>query len=88
MIPVLSQIIFKPFPSPETSESGLFIPETAREINNKGTIVGVGAGTSKKPMRLKEGMVCYRTCDWGTGFVSNGEIYFLMDEAAIIAIDG
>lgn len=87
MKPILSQVIFKPFISEEITESGMFVPETAREISNKGAIVAVGTGTKNKPMRLKEGMVVYRTKDWGMGFSFNGEIYFLMDEAAIIAIE-
>lgn len=87
MKPILNQIIFKPFPSEEITESGFYVPENARQINNKGTIVSVGEGTKKRPMRLKEGMVGYRVKDWGLGFNMNGEIYFLMDEAAIIAIE-
>lgn len=87
MIPILSQVIFKPFPSEEITESGFIVPENAREINNKGTIVSVGKGIPNKPMRLKEGDICYRTKDWGLGFTMNNEIYFLMDEAAIIAIE-
>lgn len=87
MKPVLSQVLFKPFPSEDVTESGLFIPENARSISNKGTIVATGNGTKDKPMRLKVDDVVYRTKDWGTGFTLDGEIYFLMDEAAIIALD-
>ena len=87
MKPVLSQVLFKPFPSPEQTESGIFVPENARPISNKGTIVAVGNGTKEYPMRLKVGDVAFRTKDWGTGFTMNGEVYFLMDEKAIIAID-
>jgi len=87
MKPILSQVLFKPFPSPEQTESGIFVPENARAISNKGTIEAVGGGTKDKPMRLKVGMTAYRTKDWGIGFTMNGEVYFLMDEKAIIAID-
>lgn len=85
MKPVKSQVVFKPFPSPEQTESGIFVPENARPINNRGTIVAVGNGTKEKPMRLKVDDVVYRVQNWGEGFILNGEIYFLMDEAAIIA---
>jgi chaperonin GroES len=87
MKPVLSQILFKPFPSPEQTESGLFVPENARPVNNKGTIVAVGNGTKEKPMRLKVGDVGYRVQNWGEGFIMDGEIYFLMDASAIIATE-
>lgn len=87
MIPVKSQIVFKPLPSSEKTDSGLFIPETARQISNKGIIVSVGNGTTKRPMRLKEGMTAYRVASWGEGFVIDGEIYFLMEQDAILAIE-
>ena len=87
MKPVLSQILFKPFPSPEQTESGLFVPENARPVNNKGTITAVGNGTKEKPMRLKVGDVAYRVQNWGEGFIMDGEVYFLMDASAIIATE-
>ncbi|MES2382401.1 MAG: co-chaperone GroES family protein [Bacteroidota bacterium] len=87
MKPILNQIIFKPLPSDELTEGGLFVPENCREINNKGTIVNVGEGTKNKPMRLKEGITVHRVKDWGLGFTINNELYFLMDESAIIAIE-
>lgn len=87
MIPIKNEILFKPLPSEEYTLSGLYVPETAREINNKGTIVKVGSGTKEKPMRLKEGMVAYRVLNWGQEVMINNELYFLMDEGAILAVD-
>lgn len=87
MNPIRTQIVFKPLPSDEKSDSGFFIPENARSINNKGIIVKVGAGTSKTPMRLKEGVVAYRVKDWGEPFIEKDELYFLMDESAILATE-
>lgn len=85
MQPILNQIIFKPFPSNETTVGGIIVPDSAKEINNKGTIVAVGNGTKKTPMRLKVGQVGYRVLNWGDGFTLDGELYFLMDQKAIIA---
>lgn len=85
MQPVRNQILFKPLPADEISLQGLFIPENAREVNNKGVIVKVGKGLPKRPMKLKEGDVCYRVKDWGEPLIANGELYFLMDENAILA---
>lgn len=87
MTPKGNNILFKPFASPEFSENGLLIPETARQPNNKGTIVKVGEGTKKQPMRLKEGMVGYRVKNWGEPIIIDNEIYYLMDERAIIAVE-
>ncbi|NBU53772.1 MAG: co-chaperone GroES [Alphaproteobacteria bacterium] len=85
--PVKSQILFKPLKSPEVSESGLFIPENARAVNNVGKIVAVGKGTKEKPMKLKAGQIAHRVQGWGTEVLVNGELHFLMDEAAIIALE-
>lgn len=82
-----NQVLFLPHPSDEYTESGFYVPETAREINNKGTIVLAGGGTSKKPMRLTVGMTVYRTKDWGVPLSIDGQLHFLMDEQAIIAIE-
>ncbi len=87
MQPILNQIIFKPLPTPEMTENGIFIPESAREINNKGTIVAVGNGTKKTPMKLKAGQIGYRVLNWGDGFTLDGELYFLMDQKAIIGVE-
>lgn len=85
--PILNQILFKPLPSDEISEGGLFIPETARAISDKGIIVKVGNGTAKKPMSLKEGMVGYRVKGWGQEIMIDNELHFLMDEGAILATE-
>lgn len=87
MQPILNQILFKPLPPKELSEGGLFVPDAFKAIRDKGTIVAVGNGTAKKPMHLKEGMVGYRVKGWGQEVVIDGELYFLMDEAAIIATE-
>lgn len=87
MQPIKNNVLFKPFPSNEVSSTGLIIPENIREINNKGTVVKVGNGTAARPMRLKEGMIGYRVKDWGTEIIIDNELYFLMDEQAILSTE-
>ncbi len=87
MQPILNQIIFKPFPIADTTTGGIYVPDSAKEINNKGTIVAVGNGSNKTPMRLKVGQIGYRVQSWGDGFTLDGELYFLMDQKAIIAVE-
>ena len=82
-----NKILFRPLPSNEVSQAGLYIPENAREISNKGIIVKTGAGTDKKLMRLKEGTVAYRVKDWGNEVEIDGQLHFIMDEQAIIATE-
>lgn len=87
MTPIRNQILFKPHPSEEVSLGGIYVPENAREVNNKGTIVKVGNGISGRPMALVPGTVGYRVKDWGTEIMIDGELHFLMDDKAIIAIE-
>lgn len=87
MQPVLNQILFKPFASDETSELGLFIPDNAREPNDRGVICMVGNGTSKRPMNLKKGQIAHRVHAWGEPIWVNNELHFIMDAKAIIAVE-
>lgn len=85
--PIGNQILFKPLVGNNITDTGLFIPSTAMEISNKGILVKVGKGTVKRPMKLKEGQIAYRVKNWGEQVVIENEIYFLMDESAILATE-
>lgn len=84
--PILQNIIVKPFKSEEVSDGGIFVPESYRSVNNKVMVVATGNGTIKKPMRLKEGDIGFRVKDWGEPMIIDGELHYLMDQAAIIAL--
>lgn len=87
MTPIRSQVLVKPFPSDEISEFGIIVPESARTPSNKVTIVKVGNGTKDKPMKLKSGQTGFRVKDWGCEVLVNGELHFIMDQDAILAIE-
>lgn len=80
-------ILFKPFPPLEKTEGGLFVPDSCKEENNKGTIVAVGRGTVKKPMRLKVGDVGFRVKEWGEPLQKDGETFYIMSQDAILALE-
>lgn len=85
MQPIKTNILCKPFPSDEVSESGIIVPESYRKPSNKMLVVEVGNGTKEKPMKLKEGDIGFRVKDHGTEVLINGELHFLMDQSVIIA---
>ncbi len=87
MTPIRNEILFKPFPANEFTNGGIFVPLSAREISDKGTIIKIGRGTEKKPMKLKVGMIAHRVKNRGTQVIIDNEIYFLMDASAILAIE-
>lgn len=87
MKPIRTQILAKPYPSDEISEGGIFVPESARTPSNKLKIVAVGNGTKDKPMKLRAGQTGYRVKDWGCEVLVNGELHFIMDQDAILAVE-
>ena len=85
MQPVRNIILTKPFPPDEISEGGIFVPESARQENNKMRVIAVGNGTKERKMIFNPGDVVYRVKDWGTPVDIDGERYYLMDQNGIIA---
>lgn len=87
MKPTLNKVLFKPFPSDEISEGGIFVPDSFKEISNRGVISSVGNGTKERPMKLKAGMVVHRVKSWGQEVMIDDELHFLMEDKAILAIE-
>jgi co-chaperonin GroES (HSP10) len=83
MKPIHKKILFRSFKGSETTEGGLFIPDSVRKLSNKGEIVEVGEGVTK----VKKGDIGFRVKDWGEEFVVNNEPHFLMEETAILALE-
>jgi chaperonin GroES len=86
MKPIRNNILFRPFEGDDISEGGIFIPDTARKLSNKGEIVEIGEGTKERPMKFKKGDKAIRVKDWGTEVEKNGIKYFLMEDKAILAL--
>jgi chaperonin GroES len=83
--PIRDNILVKPFDADNISEGGIIVPDSAKKPSNKVMIVAVGNGTGKKPMKLKPGMVGYRTKDWGLEVIWDNELHYLMNDEAILA---
>ena len=83
IVPIRKQLLFKPFPSNDTTDSGFFIPESCQKPSNKGTVISVG----NMVKNVRAGEVVYRTKDWGQIIEENGVTYYIMDEDSIKAID-
>lgn len=87
MQPIRNQILVKPFPSDSITEGGLIVPDSVKKPSNKVTVIKVGNGTKEKPMRLKAGDVGHRVKDWGLEILIEGELHYIMDSDAIIALN-
>lgn len=84
--PVGQNVLVKPFPVDGVSAGGIYVPDSAKEDSNKVLIVAVGNGTSKNPMRFKEGDIAFRVKDnFLSEIVINGEKHFLMPQSYLLA---
>ena len=85
--PIRNNVLIKPFAGKEITDGGLIIPENLRTPSNKGIVSAVGNGSKGRPMRLNVGEIDFKVKDWGTPVESDGELYYLMDENAVLATD-
>ncbi len=88
--PLGDRVLVKPDLAEEKTASGLFIPDTAKEKPQRGTVVAVGAGKvengTKIDMTVKAGdKVLYGKYS-GTEVSINGEELMIMRESDILGI--
>ena len=88
--PLSDRVVVRPAPAEEKTSSGLFIPDTAKEKPQKGTVVAVGQGRyengTKIDMTVKEGDTVLYGKYAGTEITLDGEEYLIMREADILGI--
>lgn len=87
MKPIRNNVLVKPYPSENFSEGGIILPDSVKKISNKVKIISTGNGTIGKPMKLKPGDDGFRVKDWGMEVMIDGELHFLMDQDAILALN-
>ncbi len=84
--PLADRVLIEPQAAETQTESGIFIPETAKEKPQRGKVVAVGKGTKKHEMTVKVGdMVLYGKYA-GTELKLDGTDYLMMREDDILAI--
>lgn len=85
MQPIRDKILIRPLPSDEITTGGIIVPDTAKEVNNKGVVIAVGNGTKDKAMQFKPGDVVYRVKDNGTEIYIDGQLHILISQDWILA---
>lgn len=86
--PIGDRIVVEAAPAEERTASGLYIPDTAKEKPQQGTVVAVGAGKKDEPMTVKVGDVVLYGKYGGTEINHEGKEYLIMREADIYAVIG
>ncbi len=88
--PLSDRVLVQPAPAEEKTESGIIIPDSAKEKPQEGTVVAAGPGKvengNKIDMSVSEGdKVLYGKYS-GTEVSLDGEEYLIMRESDILGI--
>ena len=88
--PLSDRVLVQPKPAEDKTESGIIIPDSAKEKPQEGTVVSAGPGKvengTKIDMSVAEGdKVLYGKYS-GTEITLDGEEYLIMREADILGI--
>ncbi len=86
--PIGDRIVVESAPAEEKTASGIYIPDTAKEKPQQGTVVAVGSGKKDEPMTVKVGDVVLYSKYGGTEINHEGKEYLIMRESDIYAVIG
>lgn len=84
--PIADRVLVKADPAEEKSKGGIFIPDTAKETPQKGTVLAIGKGTKDEPMTVKVGDSVLYGKYAGTEITVEGEEVLFMKESDIFGI--
>ncbi len=84
--PIADRVVIQPAPAEEKTASGLYIPDTAKEKPQRGTVVAVGDGKKDEPITVKVGDEVLYGKYAGTEITYEGSEYLIMRESDIYAI--
>ncbi len=84
--PLADRVLVEPAKAEEKTASGLFIPDTAKEKPQRGSVVAVGAGKKDEPLTVKAGDTVLYGKYSGTEITVDGVEYLIMRESDIYAI--
>lgn len=83
--PLSDRVLVEPAAAEEKTAGGIFIPDTAKEKPQRGTVVSVGPGTKKEPTTLKIGDVVLYGKYSGTEIQVDGKNLLIMRESDVLA---
>jgi len=84
--PLADRVLVEPKAAETKTASGIFIPDTAKEKPQEGTVVATGCGKKDEPMEVKAGdRVLYGKYS-GSEITVDGKDYLMMRQSDIMAI--
>lgn len=84
--PLSDRVVIEPVAAETKTASGLYIPDSAQEKQQKGTVVAVGAGNKDHEMTVKVGDTVIYGKYAGSELTFDGVNYMIMKEDDILAI--
>lgn len=84
--PLADRVVIEPVAAETQTASGLYIPDSAQEKQQKGTVVAVGSGTKDHTMTVKVGDTVIYGKYAGSELKFDGSDYMIMKEDDILAI--
>ncbi len=84
--PLADRVVIEPQEAQTKTASGLFIPDTAKEKPQQGTIVAAGPGKKDEPMEVKVGDVVLYGKYAGTEVTFDEKKYLIVKQSDILAI--
>ena len=84
--PLADRVLVEPAAAEEKTAGGIYIPDTAKEKPQKGTVVAVGPGKKDEPTTVKAGDTVLYGKYSGTELQVEGRDYLMMRESDILAI--
>lgn len=84
--PLADRVLVKPAEAETKTAGGLFIPDSAKEKPQKGTVIAAGPGKKDEPTTVKAGDTVLYGKYSGTEVQVEGVDYLIMRESDIFAI--
>lgn len=84
--PLSDRVVVEPLPAETQTASGLYIPDSAQEKQQKGKVAAVGSGKKDHEMTVKVGDTVLYGKYSGTELELDGNNYLIMREDDILAI--
>ncbi len=84
--PLADRVLVQPAEAEVKTASGLYIPDSAKEKPQKGTVIAVGNGKKDEPLTVKVGDTVLYGKYSGTELSVDGSEYLIMRESDIFAI--
>ncbi len=84
--PLSDRVLVEPKEAETKTAAGLYIPDTAKEKPQQGTILAAGPGKKDEPMELKVGDVVLYGKYAGTEITVEGKNYLIMKQSDVLAV--